>query len=146
MHLCGMAHMNFSQRLMRFMLGIGIGTALAFFFFQDRGCSKWLPNAKVREFLAEPGIMGDDRTRCLIRCGAFNMSEIVELLDEGNINFSASDVRLGEGVDTKFYLIENSGLSAEFVVTDSVTTVRRVVQKTLVQNPSGELPEACDCN
>jgi hypothetical protein len=44
-------------------------------------------------------------------------------------------------VDTKFYLIENSGLSAEFVVTDSVTTVRRVVQ-----NPSGELPEACDCD
>ncbi|MDG2426746.1 MAG: hypothetical protein P8M07_09195 [Flavobacteriales bacterium] len=141
-----MSQMNFSQRLMRFMLGIGIGTALAFFFFQDRGCSKWLPSAKVREFLAEPGLMGDDRTRCLIRCEALQMSEIVELLDEGNINFGASDVRLGEGVDTKFYLIENSSLSAEFVVTDSVTTVRRVVQKTLGQNHSGDLPEACDCD
>lgn len=108
------------------MMGLGIGTLLAFFFFSNRSCMSWLPDAKVREFLAQPGLVGDVKTRCLIQCGALDMNDIVDLLSEGNINYSASRVRSDGDAAAKFYRIEQANLSAEFVVTDSVTTVRSV--------------------
>ena len=68
--------MTFTQRLWRYMIGVFVGTLLAFFFFGTRSCSSWLPNEQVRKFLGEPGLMGDERTRCLMRCGAVDMSRL----------------------------------------------------------------------
>jgi len=118
--------MNFTQRLWRYLVGIFIGTLLALFFFGQRSCTQWLPNVQVREFLGEPGLMGDERTRCLIQCGAVTMADLRVILEDGDIEYGESDVRNEQGTG-KFYRISTQGHSAEFVVTDSTTTVRSVV-------------------
>jgi len=89
--------MTFIQRLWRYMIGIAIGTMLAFFFFGSRSCTNWLPNPQVRQFLGDPGLMGDERTRCLMQCGAVTMADLRGLLEEGDIQYSKSDVRNEQG-------------------------------------------------
>ena len=89
--------MSFTQRLWRYMIGVFVGTLLAFFFFGTRSCSSWLPNNQVRKFLGEPGLMGDKRTRCLMRCGAVDMSGLRVLLEEDAV---ASARRLAVVHDT----------------------------------------------
>ena len=115
--------MSFTQRLWRYMIGVFVGTLLAFFFFGTRSCSSWLPNNQVRKFLGGPGLMGDERTRCLMRCGAVDMSGLRVLLEKGDIHYGESDVRNEAGTG-KYYRIEDDVRSAEFVVTDSTTLVR----------------------
>ena len=129
--------MNFMQRLGRYMVGLFMGTLLALFFFGQRSCTQWLPNVQVREFLGEPGLMGDDRTRCLMQCGALSMADLRTILEEGDIEYSKSDVRNEQGTG-KFYRISQKGQSAEFVITDSTTTVRSVVWN--------EAPDPCNCD
>ena len=128
--------MNFTQRLWRYMVGLFIGTLLAFFFFGTRSCSSWLPNEQVRRFLGEPGLIGAERTRCLMQCGAVTMADLRSLLEEGRIRYGRSDVRNEEGTG-KFYRIEGKARSAEFVVTDTTTTVRKVELEAL--------PGGCHC-
>ena len=67
--------------------------------------------------------MGDERTRCLMQCGAVDMSGLRVLLEEGDIRYGESDVRNEAGTG-KYYRIEDDVRSAEFVVTDSTTLVR----------------------
>ena len=129
--------MSFTQRLWRYMIGVFVGTLLAFFFFGTRSCSSWLPNNQVRKFLGEPGLMGDERTRCLMRCGAVDMSVLRVLLEEGDIRYGESDVRNEAGTG-KYYRIEDDVRSAEFVVTDSTTLVRALSLEAPV--------EGCDCD
>ena len=128
--------MTFTQRLGRYVVGIMIGTLLALFFFGSRSCAQWLPNEQVRQFLGEAGLMGDERTRCLMRCGAVNMSDLRTLLEEGRIRYGQSDVRNEQGTG-KFYRIEADDRAAEFVVTDSTTAVRNLQWPVV--------PEGCDC-
>lgn len=118
------------------MVGLLIGTLLAFFFFGTRSCSSWLPNEQVRRFLGEPGLIGDERTRCLMQCGAVTMADLRSLLEEGRIRYGRSDVRNEEGTG-KYYRIEGESRSAEFVVTDTTTTVRKV--------EINALPGGCNC-
>lgn len=127
--------MTFTQRLWRYMIGLLIGTLLAFFFFGSRSCMQWLPNEQVRKFLGEPGLMGDERTRCLMSCGAVTMADLRTLLAEGDIEYGRSDVRNEEGTG-KFYRITTGERTAEFLLTDSTTMVRAL-----------ELPGGvgCDC-
>jgi len=129
--------MTFTQRLWRYMIGLLIGTLLALFFFGSRSCTQWLPNAQVRQFLGDAGLMGDERTRCLMQCGAVTMADLRSLLEEGDIAYGDSDVR-NEGGTGKYYLIRTDVRSAEFVVTDSTTTVR-----ALELEDAGM--EGCDC-
>jgi hypothetical protein len=117
--------MTFTQRLWRYMMGLFMGTLLALFFFGSRSCSQWLPNEQVRLFLGEPGLVGDERTRCLMRCGVLTMADLRSLLEDGRIRYGQSDVRNEEGTG-KFYHIEGDETSAEYVRTDSTTTVRNV--------------------
>ncbi|MCH1575230.1 MAG: hypothetical protein L7S67_03080 [Flavobacteriales bacterium] len=128
--------MTFIQRLWRYMIGIAIGTMLAFFFFGSRSCTKWMPNPQVRQFLGDAGLMGDERTRCLMQCGAVTMADLRALLEEGDIQYSASDVRNEQGTG-KFYRIEQENSAAEFVVTDTTTLVRSLALP--------EAPDSCDC-
>ena len=44
--------MSFTQRLWRYMIGVFVGTLLAF--FRTRSCSSWLPNNQVRKFSESP--------------------------------------------------------------------------------------------
>lgn len=128
--------MTFTQRLWRYMVGLFIGTLLALFFFGTRSCTSWFPNEQVRKFLGEPGLMGDERTRCLMQCGVVTMADLRSLLEEGSIRYGVSDVRNEQGTG-KFYRIEGETRSAEFVVTDSTTTVRSLDLGVVVE---------CDCN
>ena len=122
--------MTFTQRLWRYMMGLFMGTLLALFFFGSRSCSQWLPNEQVRRFLGEPGMVGDERTRCLMKCGAVTMADLRSLLEDGRIRYGQSDVRNEEGTG-KFYRIEGDARSAEYVLTDSTTTVRNVELSTV---------------
>ena len=128
--------MTFTQRLWRYMIGIFIGTLLAVFFFGARSCTQWLPNPQVRQFLGEAGLMGDERTRCLMQCGAVNMGDLRGLLEEGDIRYGKSDVRNEQGTG-KYYHIEQDNRAAEFVVTDTTTLVRALEWP--------KVPPVCDC-
>ena len=129
--------MTFTQRLWRYMVGLSVGTFLALFFFGSRSCSQWLPNQQVRRLVGEPGLVGDERTRCLLRCGALAMADLRVLLEDGRIRYGRSDVRNEEG-SGKFYRIEGDSASAEYVLTDSTTTVRRVELAVV--------PDQCECD
>jgi len=128
--------MSFTQRLWRYMIGVFLGTLLAFFFFGTRSCTNWLPNNQVRQFLGEPGLMGDAQTRCWMQCGALDMAALRSLLEQGDIQYGESDVRDENGTG-KFYRISGDELSAEYVVTDTTTLVRALQWEAV--------PAGCDC-
>jgi len=128
--------MSFTQRLWRYMIGVFLGTLLAFFFFGTRSCTNWLPNNQVRQFLGEPGLMGDAQTRCWMQCGALDMAALRSLLEQGVIQYGESDVRDENGTG-KFYRISGDELSAEYVVTDTTTLVRALQWEAV--------PAGCDC-
>lgn len=92
--------MSFSQRLIRYLIGMGIGLALVFMIFGPRGCGKWLPGNQVKKWIREnnANIEVSALANCQMKCQGLEMDDILITLDEE----SDSDV-LFEESQTKGY-------------------------------------------
>ncbi len=105
--------MNFRQRLVRYLIGIGIGFLLVKMFFGQRGCMKWLPGNQVKKQIVENNhgmeILQD--VNCMMKCQGLNSEDIKMVLsDEGEVIFPESQ----RDTIPKEYFISASRGTVEF--------------------------------
>ena len=113
--------MNFTQRLIRYLLGMGIGLALVFMIFGPRGCGKWLPGNQVKKWIREnsANIEVAPSTSCQMKCQGLELDDILYCIsDKGDsdIIFEESQTKgypktyiiqasRGDSIDYKFGFI-----------------------------------------
>ncbi len=85
---------TFKSRLKYYIVGVGIGTACAFLFFGNRGCS-WLPGNRVRNMIAEQDILVGDSMASVMSCRGITNKEVYDLLDDGgDVDFTLSETHV----------------------------------------------------
>ena len=95
---------SFVRRLKYYGIGFGIGLLFVFFFFKNRGCT-WTPNNRVKNAIMGRLIVVSDETKAKLDAKGISMKEVVSVLDDGDINFDASD----KNRQNKKYIIEKNG-------------------------------------
>ena len=127
--------MNFNQRFIRYIVGFMVGLVLCFIFFSGRGCSDWLPGARIKEKLVSKPVYFSDLATCEIECYGFRTSEIFyEMRTQGDIVFSRSETRS----DPRVYCFE---MEKSICLVQFADTANIVIDF----DPSGLSHEPCDC-
>ena len=113
--------MNFLNRLSKYLMGVLIGLALTYIMFSERGCMDWLPSERIKEDIRSRGIMDTEEVACYLKCRGLSVSDVADLVTEGDINYGESSTR----ELPRKYLIESEGdiQSALFELNDSAATV-----------------------
>jgi hypothetical protein len=102
---------SFLRRLKFYGIGFGLGLVFVFFFFKNRGCS-WTPSNRVKNTILSRMIVVSDDTQQKLDAKGITVKELVRVLDDGDINFEASDKRKKD----KKYLIEKDGQGFVFTL------------------------------
>lgn len=127
--------MNFNQRLIRYIVGFMVGLVLCFIFFSGRGCSDWLPGARIKEELVSKPVYFSDPAKCEIECYGFRTSEVFyEMETEGDVVFSRSETRSNPRL--YFFEMEKSSCLVQFGDTANVV---------IDFDPGGLSHEPCGC-
>lgn len=92
------------RRLKYYGIGFGIGMIFVFFFFQNRGCS-WLPENRVKNSILDRLVVVSESNAELMKAEGIDDDFIVGLLNDGDVDFSASQKR----EESKVYVIEKRG-------------------------------------
>lgn len=95
---------NFWRRLKYYGIGFGLGLIFVFFFFQNRGCS-WTPSNRVKNAILDRVLVISEETRAEMKKKNLTDDFLVNVLNDGSVNFSESD----KSGDSKVYLIEKEG-------------------------------------
>lgn len=77
-----------------------------FFFFRNRGCS-WTPSNRVKNAIMDRVLVISDETREKMEQLDLDEDYLINVLNDGDVNFSKSD----KNDDSKVYLIEKDGHS-----------------------------------
>ena len=128
--------MNFKQRLLRYLIGFGIGIMISLFFFGDKLhlFTSWLPSNVVKSRLVDSYWDVSPRSTCLLACIEMDVPEFKSQIVSGEVDFKGS---LTEGEQKEYELVfpESDLLrSARFAVKDSSA---RILDIRAVKN--------CDC-
>lgn len=73
---------------------MGLGLLLSYVFFGDR-YPTWLPGSVIKEEIIKGTLTYSDKATCLMECKNITKDAIVDLLENGDVNFGESDVRGG---------------------------------------------------
>lgn len=133
--------MTFSRRLTLYLFGFLIGLALVFAFFGDRLniFSDWFPNNRVLLILRDDEIEISPHAQCQMDCLGLHQTAIDLALENGDVDFSASDPQ----ADPRVYAVDISpddGREYRFVF-EAEETISTIVEATLLNEKS-----TCDCN
>lgn len=102
---------KFINRLKFYGIGFGFGLVFVFLFFQNRGCS-WLPSNRVKNSILDRVIVISDTENDILKAKGITKSEILELLNTGDIDFEKS---IKEG-KTKIYHISDDNAKIYFTL------------------------------
>lgn len=102
---------NIWRRLRYYGIGFSIGCVFVFFFFQNRGCS-WLPSNRVKNAILDRVIVVSETTEEKLEKKGITLDEVIELLNDGDVNFKLSD----KDSDSKVYAIQKDNLTYFFTL------------------------------
>lgn len=85
--------MNFTKRLQLYLLGVGIGIFIVYFFFKDRKLDAWLPEGRVLEQIERSRVTADPLASCQLNCLNLPLKIIQQNILEGDVHFDESDTR-----------------------------------------------------
>ncbi|PWL24109.1 MAG: hypothetical protein DCO96_15075 [Fluviicola sp. XM-24bin1] len=102
---------SFVRRLKYYGIGFGLGLVFVFFFFRNRGCT-WTPSNRVKNTILSRMIVVSDETQAKMDEKGITKKDIVQVLNDGNIDFDASD----KSRKNKKYLIEKDGVKYVFTL------------------------------
>ncbi len=108
--------MNFKQRLIRYLIGMGMGLGLVFMIFGPRGCGKWLPGNQVKKWIREnnKNIEVSSKATCEMKCQGLMMDDIIWTIHEegdGDVLFEESQTK---GYPKTYVIQSNRGDSVDF--------------------------------
>lgn len=95
---------SFLRRLKFYGIGFGLGLVFVFFFFRNRGCT-WTPSNRVKNAILSRMIVVSESTEEKLKAKGISSEELVSVLDDGDIDFGASN----KNKKDKFYLFEKDG-------------------------------------
>jgi len=101
------------RRLKYYGIGFGLGLVFVFFFFKNRGCS-WTPNNRVKNTILSRMIVVSDDTQSKLKAKGISYKDVIEVLNDGDIDFGASD----KNKKHKKYIIEKNGEKFVFTLPD----------------------------
>ncbi len=102
---------SFVRRLKYYGIGFGLGLVFVFFFFRNRGCT-WTPSNRVKNTILSRMIVVSDDTKEQMKAKGISEKDLIQVLDDGDIDFDASDKRR----KNKKYLIEKDGVKYVFTL------------------------------
>lgn len=111
--------MTFSQRFMRYLLGVGIGLAVVYFMFPHYDWLGWLPQKQVMQNIREANFYYGGISECKMACYGIGNEQIQLARNEGRIEFSESEVKRSP----KLYHLEYGNYDFKIELTDSTATV-----------------------
>lgn len=115
--------MNFKQRLLRYVLGLGIGLLLVWAMFGNRSWLGWTPGQRLLRDMREMKLAKTEKAQCQMDCIGISDQAIKTLLVEGKVDFDQSSTR----TSPKVYVIKSKELNSSFEVSDSTATLVQVV-------------------
>ena len=85
--------MNFKRRLKFFLIGVGLGTILVYFFFRDRELGSWLPDNRVKDKIAMNRVLYTEKAKCQFDCMELTKSWLLSFLGNADVDFGSSETR-----------------------------------------------------
>ncbi len=107
--------MTFSQRLTRYLLGVGIGLIAVYLMFPQYDWLEWLPQKQVMQNIREADFSFGKDAECQMACLGVNVEQIQLARNEGRVDFDESDVKRSP----KLYHLEYGNLDMKIELTDS---------------------------
>ena len=123
------------RRVKYYLIGLGMGLVVTFFIFGNRGCS-WLPENRVKTQIESSAIVRTDSMKCILACNDISDDFIYELVKNGEVLFSESQVRN----EPKVYVIEYEDIKLHFAIEeDSVVAIVNLNQSKDCNDCKGNL-------
>lgn len=126
--------MNFRQRLLRYLIGIGIGCLLVFVIFPKMDWLGWTPGKQMNKRIRQATWVASDYGVCTMKCNGVDNNRFDQARFNGEVNFEMSDVH----APIPRYQLEHENLNFQILVADTMITLIEVAPKT------GQLP-TCNC-
>lgn len=117
--------MKFSQRLLRFMIGVVIGCTLVWIMFPHYDWLGWLPGKQIRQTIKEKKWNLTPSAQCEASYYAIDENGWREILNDGSINFEKSQVQQSN----KIYYLEDDLIGVTIELLDSTANILHIQRK-----------------
>ena len=102
---------SLKRRLKYYGFGFLLGLVFVVLFFNNRGCS-WLPSNRVKNAIMDRLIVISDENRDALKEKGLTDKDIIEILNDGDVNFGESD----KEAESKVYILEKGGVRYAFTL------------------------------
>jgi hypothetical protein len=134
--------MSFGRRLRLFIFGILLGSLVVWgFLFRGRTFPAWTPEGRVLESLQEHPVKISNEARCLLDCNKISDQDILQLIADGDVLFSQSDIR---GKEVPEYVVEGKGTSGKTYKMKFRSEYLSTLLITIIPTPDAS--STCDCS
>lgn len=117
--------MNLKQRVLRYLIGLGIGCALVFFMFPHYNWLGWTPNNTLMTQIRESKFDISERGNCFLNCTMTSMEQVQAIRYAGKVDFGKSDTHS----NPKKYRVTYGEVGIDVLLTDSLITLDGVDSK-----------------
>ena len=111
--------MKFWQRLLRYLIGFGLGCPLVFWMFPHYDWLGWLPGKQIRQQIQQSSLQFSPKSLCIIQQQMIKEEDWRKVLEEGSINFEKSNTKDKE----KLYQLESDIIYMRCLLQDTLTQV-----------------------
>lgn len=123
--------MKFWQRLLRYLIGFGLGCLLVFWMFPNHDWLGWLPNRQIRQVIKSSKISLSNSALCAMKEQSISETDWIKLLEEGNINYEKSVT----ANYPKIYFFEDDLLEMKCQTIDSTSKIIWICRKEITLSP-----------
>ncbi len=85
--------MKFWKRLRTYLVGVGLGLVMVYFFFGDRDLSFWTPQGRVLIAIDSSSQVISEKAVCQLACYGFSDTTLWDIQSMASVDFSESDTR-----------------------------------------------------
>jgi hypothetical protein len=130
-NLLTFAAMKFWQRLLRYLIGFGLGCLLVFWMFPNHDWLGWLPNRQIRQIIKSSKITLSNSAKCAMNEQSIAEKDWIMLLEEGSINYEKSETVSSP----KIYFFEDDLLEMKCQTIDSTSKITWICRKKVTLSP-----------
>jgi hypothetical protein len=118
-YICGM---TFTQRLMRYLIGIIIGLVVVAIMFPNRDWLNWTPQSRMMQDIREFEIQIAPEAACSMQCEQITAEHLQNARKHGRVNFEKSNPQ----IEPKLYHLDYGDVGYTLALSDSTFTLNAV--------------------
>ena len=85
--------MNFKQRLLRYLIGFGIGVVVVFIMFPNHDWLSWTPGKRIMNVVREAEFSTNTSAECELTCLGLDQNAVSSMRNQGSVDFKNSDTQ-----------------------------------------------------